>query len=30
MEQKSAIKLCVKLQKAATETLEMLKSEHGE
>jgi hypothetical protein len=30
MEQKAAIKFCVKLKKTATETFEMLKSAYGE
>jgi transposase len=30
MEQRAAIKFCVKLKKAATETFEMLKSAYGE
>jgi hypothetical protein len=30
MEQRAAIKFCVKLKKTVTETLEMLKSAYGE
>jgi hypothetical protein len=30
MEQRAAIKVCVKLKKTATETFEMLKSAYGE
>jgi hypothetical protein len=30
MEQRAAIKFCVKLKKTATETFEMLKSPYGE
>jgi hypothetical protein len=30
MEQRAAIKFCVKLKKTATETFEMLKNMHGE
>jgi hypothetical protein len=30
MDQRAAIKFCVKLKKTATETFEMLKSEYGE